>query len=154
MLSDITLFAHATFGALGALAAVWVFVETLNTRSANIGRIRAASLATAVLISLAWICGGYWYLRFYPADRFLILKGPWPFAHSLFMETKEHLFFVTAILALLLPIVAREPLDSNPSTRRLVLSIAALVAVTAFALEGAGAVIAHSVKLALLRHQP
>ncbi len=41
-----------------------------------------------------------------------------------FMETKEHLFFVTAILAFLLPIAAREKLDSNAAARRLVLSVA------------------------------
>ena len=82
----------------------------------------------------------------------MILAGPWPFAHNVFMETKEHLFFVTAILALLLPIAAREPLHTNATARKLALCIAGLVAITGMALEGAGAVIDHGVKIALLQH--
>ena len=106
----------------------------------------------AVCMSAAWICGGYWYVHFYPAEKALILQGPWPFAHNFFMETKEHLFFVTAILALLLPIATREKVYSNPSARKLVLSVAGLVAIAGLAVEGAGAVIDHGVKVALLQH--
>jgi hypothetical protein len=80
-----------------------------------------AALVTAVCMAAAWICGGYWYVHFYPAEKALILKGPWPFAHNLFMETKEHLFFITGILAFLLPIATREKLYSNSAARKLVL---------------------------------
>ncbi len=149
--SDILLLAHAGFGVTGCLAAVWVFVETLNAQPGNAARIRAAALVTALSMAGAWICGGYWYVHFYPAEKTLILKGPWPFAHSLFMETKEHLFFLTAILAFLLPVAAREKTYSNAAARKLVLSVAALVAITGLAVEGAGAVIEHGAKVALLR---
>lgn len=144
------LLAHATFGVAGCLAALWVFVETLSARAGNIGRIRTGALVTATCMLAAWICGGYWYLHFYPAEKAVILNGPWPFAHNLFMETKEHLFFVTALLAFLLPIATREKLESNPIARKLVLSVAALVGITGLAMEGAGAVIDHGVKIALL----
>jgi hypothetical protein len=150
-ISDVVLLAHAFFGATGCLGALWVFVEALNASPGNLSRIRAASLLTAACIVAAWICGGYWYLQFYPAEKELVLNGPWPFAHNIFMETKEHLFFATAVLALLLPIAAREKLDSNLAARRLVLSVAALVAITGLAMEGAGAVIDHGVKVALLQ---
>jgi hypothetical protein len=146
------LLSHAAFGVTGCLAALWVFVDALSARSENVRRIRMASLLAAACMCAAWICGGYWYLHFYPADKTLILQGPWPFAHNLFMETKEHLFFATAILALLLPIACRENLASNSGARKLVLSVAALVAITGLALEGAGAVIGHGVKVALLQH--
>jgi hypothetical protein len=149
--SDIILLAHAAFGVTGCLAGLWVFVEALNARPGNAVRIRAAALLTAVSISAAWICGGYWYVHFYPAEKALILNGPWPFAHNLFMETKEHLFFVTAILAFLLPVVTRDKLYSNAAARKLVLSVAALIVITGLALEGAGAVIEHGAKIALLR---
>ena len=97
----------------------------------------------------AWVCGGYWYVHFYPAEKALILKGPWPFAHDIFMETKEHLFFITAILAFLLPVATRERLHSNAAARKLVLSVAALIVITGLAVEGAGAVINHGAKIAL-----
>jgi hypothetical protein len=149
--SDVLLLAHAAFGSAGCMAALWVFVEALNARPANTGRIRTAALIAAICIAAAWICGGYWYLRFYPADKAVILKGPWPFAHDLFMETKEHLFFITALLGFLLPIAAREKLDSNAAARTLVLSIAGLIVVTGLFVEGAGAIVDHGAKLALLQ---
>ena len=148
--SDVILLSHAGFGVTACMAALWVFVEALNARPENAARIRIAALVATVCIAAAWICGGYWYVHFYPPEKALILKGPWPFAHNLFMETKEHLFFVTAILALLLPIATRENLYSNAAARKLVLSIALLIAMTGLAVEGAGAIIDHGVKVALL----
>jgi hypothetical protein len=149
--SDIILLAHAGLGVTGCLAALWVFVEALNAQPGNAARMRTAALVTAVSMAGAWICGGYWYVHFYPIEKPLILKGPWPFAHNLFMETKEHLFFITAILAFLLPVAARENVHSNAAARKLVLSVAALVAITGLAVEGAGAVIEHGAKVSLLR---
>jgi hypothetical protein len=149
--SDAILLAHAAFGVTGCLAALWVFLEALNAQPGNAGRTRAAALVTAVSMAAAWICGGYWYVDFYPAEKALILTGPWPFAHNLFMETKEHLFLITGMLAFLLPVVAREKLDSNAAARKLVLSVAALIVITGLAVEGAGAVIEHGAKVALLR---
>jgi len=149
--SDAILLAHAAFGVTGCLAALWVFLEALNAQPGNAGRTRAAALVTALSMAAAWICGGYWYVHFYPAEKALILTGPWPFAHNLFMETKEHLFLITGMLAFLLPVVAREKLDSNAAARKLVLSVAALIVITGLAVEGAGAVIEHGAKVALLR---
>jgi hypothetical protein len=134
------------------MAALWVLVEALNARPENAVRIKTAALMVTLCMAAAWICGGYWYVHFYPPEKALILNGPWPFAHNLFMETKEHLFFVTGILAFLLPITTRERLYANPAARKLVLSVAGLIAITGLAVEGAGAIINHGVKIALLRN--
>jgi len=149
--NDAILLLHATFGVLGTVSALWVFVEALNAQEQNAQRLRTAAWAVAVFMTLAWIVGGYWYLHDYPAERALILKGPWPFAHNLFMETKEHLFLATLILAFYLPIAARDRLYANAAARRMVLSVAMLIVLTGLSIEGAGAVIDHGVKVALLR---
>jgi hypothetical protein len=60
-------------------------------------------------------------------------------------------FFITGILAFLLPVAARENLSANAAARRLVSSVAALIVITGLAVEGAGAVIDHGVKIALRR---
>lgn len=148
--SDVILLGHATFGMLGILAALWVFVEALNAREENASRIRKGAAAAAIFMCMACICGGYWYLHFYPAEKAILLKGPWPFAHNLFMETKEHLFFATLILSLYLPIAAADKLHANAAARRMVLCVALLIALTGLGIEGAGAVIDHGVKVALL----
>jgi hypothetical protein len=148
--SDAILLAHSTFGVLGTLCALWVFVEALNAREENAGRIRRAAELTTVCMVVTWMLGGYWYLHFYPADRALILSGPWPFAHTLFMETKEHLFFIVAILSLYLPIAAKDKLFANKNSRKMVMCVAMLIVLTGLAMEGSGAIINHGAKVALL----
>jgi hypothetical protein len=150
--SDILLLAHAALGVTGCMAALWVFVEALNARPGNAARIQTAAFVAAICMAGAWICGGYWYVHFYPPEKAWILKGSWPWAHNLFMETKEHLFFITAILAFLLPVTTRERLHANSAARKLVLSVAALIAISGLAVEGAGAIINHGMKIVLLRN--
>jgi hypothetical protein len=149
-MSDIVLFAHPTFGVLGIIAAVWVFVEALNASEANRRRTWLASLAVTACIAAAWVLGGYWYVTYYAAEKAIILKGPWPFAHSLFMETKEHLFFIPLLLALYLPFAARLRLAVNRPARAMVMAVAALIVLNGLAIEGAGAVINYGVKVAFV----
>jgi hypothetical protein len=135
---------------LGMVSAVWFFVEALNASEANAQRMRLAALSAAVFVCLAWVAGGYWYTHFYGADKALILKGPLPWAHNLVMETKEHLFFMPLVLALYLPIVARQRLFANAAARTMGLAVSALIVLTAFAVEGGGALISFGAKAALL----
>lgn len=147
---DILLFIHPTFGVLGMLAAVWVFVEALNATDANQQRIWRASIATAGLFVLTWFFAGWFYTIYYKTgDQQLILKGPVPWAHDFFMETKEHLFFIPLVLALYLPFVTRLRLSVNKPARLMVLVVAALIALNGLALEGAGAIINWGAKTAL-----
>jgi hypothetical protein len=150
-MNEIILFAHPTFGVLGILSAVWIFVETLNASDANASRIRIAAWAVAIFMVLSWALGGYWYVQFYAPDKALILKGPWPWAHSLVMEVKEHVFFIPLLLALYLPIAARDKLLSRGAARAMVLSVAALIVLSGLAVEGAGAVVSYAVKAALIQ---
>ena len=50
--SDVNLMAHATFGVLGTLAALWVLVEALNASSANAGRTRTAAKLVVIFMSI------------------------------------------------------------------------------------------------------
>jgi hypothetical protein len=149
--SEIILFAHPTFGVLGMVAAVWVFVEALNASEANHSRLKLAAYATTAGILLAWVLGGFWYVVYYPAERAIILKGPWPWAHNFFMETKEHLFFIPLILAFYLPIVASRKLASNATARAMVMTVAGFIVLNALAIEGAGAIINHGAKVTFIR---
>ena len=150
-MKEFVLMIHPTFGMIGAFAALWVFIEILNVSQRTIRRIRVASLVVTLSMIITWITGGFWYVTYYAADKAIILKGPWPLAHNLVMETKEHLFFITLILALLLPIaVYSNALVENKSARVLVGTVALLIVLSAFALEGAGAIISMGVKVGLM----
>ncbi len=149
-MSDVILLGHAACGILGTLAGLWVFVEALNAREENARRIRGGAAAVAICMCAACVLGGYWYLTAYPAEKAIILKGPWPSAHNVFMETKEHLFFAMLILALYLPIAAADQLHGNAMARKMVLCVALLIVLSGMAIEGAGAIVNHGVKVALL----
>lgn len=137
---------------IGVLAAVWVLVETLNASPSNVKRINKASMVVAASMVLTWITSGYWYVTYYASDKALILKGPWAFAHSLVMESKEHIFFMILVLALFLPFVTmKNDLVTNKSARTLVVVVTALIILSALALEGAGAVISFAVRMSLLQ---
>jgi hypothetical protein len=152
-MTEIILMLHVLFGMLCILAALWVFVDTLNASEKNLCRIRWLSIIAAVAMWLAFIAGGYWYVVYYPADKAMILKGPWPFAHKYFMETKEHLVIMLLLLATYLPIAASNNLAINKDARRLVLWAAALVPLLGLMIEGHGAIISMGVKVALLAKQ-
>ncbi len=152
-MTEIILMIHVLFGVACVLASVWVFVDALNASEANLQRLRWVSRAAAIFMWLSFLVGGYWYVVFYPADKTIVLKGPWPFAHSYFMETKEHLVILLLLLATYLPIAASNPLAANRDARRLVLWLAALIPLLGLLIEGHGAVIALGVKVALLARQ-
>lgn len=149
MSKELILLLHPTFGVLAMIASVWVFVEALNASDTNIARLRGASVLSAILMWFAYIAGGYWYVVYYGVDKALIKAGPWPFAHSFFMETKEHLFFMLLLLAMFLPIAAYGDVVKKKVTRNLVLWTSALVVLMGLAMEGAGAFISMGAKVAL-----
>lgn len=149
-MNDVILFAHPTFGVLGILAAVWVFVEALNASEANRLRIRIAAFVVTVCMIVAGALGGYWYTVFYASEKAIILNGPWPWAHRFVMETKVHLFFILLILALYLPIAATANLAKNGGARAVAMVVSAFIVLNGLAIEGAGAVINYAVKIALV----
>jgi len=159
---ELLLMVHPTTGVLAMLCALWVFVEALNASpvrsiasngasARNRSRLLWGSMLTAVLMVATLISGGYWYVVYYAADKAIILNSAWPFAHSILMEIKEHLFFATLILSVLLPIVVRtNDLALNRGARMLTLVISALIILSSLAFEGAGAVISMAVRVGLL----
>lgn len=150
-MKEMILMLHPTFGVLGVLSAVWLFVEVINASESNVGRIKVAGVVLAVLMWLTYLVGGYWYVEFYYADKAIIKAGPWPFAHSFFMETKEHLFFTLLLISTYIPIAATNVRPvTDAGGRNLLLVLSALVVLLGLAMEGSGATVGLGVKMGLL----
>jgi len=149
-MTEVILMTHVLFGMLCIVTAVWVFVDVLNAKEANQGLIKTMSIAVAVFMWLAYLIGGYWYVVFYGADKAFILKGPWPFAHSFFMEMKEHVVIMLLLLTSFLPIVASNNVAINKAARKVTLWVVGLIVLVGMAMDGAGAIIGIGVKVALL----
>jgi len=145
------LMSHVALGVLSIMCVVALFVDVLNINEGNIERIKKLSLAVAVLIVLAYLIGGYWYVVYYGHDRDIIKAGQWPWAHNYFMEVKEHIFFVLLLLGIYLPIaVYRNVPLAEKQKRNLVLGIAALIVLLGFFMEGAGGIISKGVTMGLM----
>ncbi len=149
-MNEILLMTHVFFGVLCVISSVWVFVDSLSASESNLRRIRLLSRACAIFMFIAFVIAGYWYVIYYKTDKALILKGPWPFSHNFFMETKEHLAIMLLMVVSYLPIATSNNLATNKEARSVVLCVSAIIALLALAMEGEGAIIAMGVKLALL----
>jgi hypothetical protein len=149
-MEQVILLIHPTLGGLATLAALWVFVDTLNVSEASLARIRKVSILCAVLMWLTYFLGGYWYVVHYGTDKAIIKAGPWAFGHSFFMEVKEHVFLMLLLLATYLPIASSNNLTSSKPARKIVLWVAGLTVPTSLAMEGSGAIVGIAVKVALL----
>lgn len=91
---DLVLYLHIIAGlSLIVLPIVMLLQEKKSTW------LKPLSAITAAISWLLLLPSGKLYLTFYPATKTLIKAGSWPWAHSIFMETKEH-------WGLLLPIIA------------------------------------------------
>jgi hypothetical protein len=149
-MTNFLLMSHAVLGSLLGLAGVWLFVDVLNAREENQARIRMMSLIIAGLMWLTYLLAGYFYVVYYSADKALILKGPWNFAHNFFMESKEHVVIMLLLLATCLPIFAYNNPAANKGARKVVLWSTGLLILTTVAMEGAGAIISMGVRVGLL----
>ena len=99
---------------------------------------------------LTYLLAGYFYVVDYGADKAIILKGPWTFAHDFFMESKEHVVMMLLLLATYVAIITRNNLAVNKGARKITLWSTALLILTTVAMEGAGAIISMGVRVGLL----
>ncbi len=115
---------HSISGSLTAIALAWIIVEMLYLTEGGVVRAKIASYAAAFLLTAGcWVAGGYNYLTAYGSQvKPIILAGPEPWAHSIVMEVKEHIFIFLPIiviaLSLTLSILDRDALLKDPQARR------------------------------------
>jgi len=145
------MFSHVMFGVLAVLFGVALFTDTLNACEANRERIKKLSMAVAVFLVLSYLIGGYWYVVFYGAERDIIKAGQWAWAHSFFMEVKEHVFFVPLMLGIYAPIVAyRNDVCRDRGARKLLLAVSTLIILFGIFMEGAGGIISKGLSMGLM----
>ena len=112
-MQNLILLGHVFFGVICIVTTIWIFVDVLHANEDNIRRIRKMCFGAAVAMWSTFFLAGYWYVADYKVDKAAILSGPWPFAHSFFMETKEHLVIILLLLVSYLPIAASAKLAAH-----------------------------------------
>lgn len=142
---QVSIMVHVLFGVLGIILAVALLVYTLNISEKNIPKIKSLSLWTALSMVASFVLGGWWYVVYYAHERDVIRAGAWKWAHTFFMEWKEHVFFALLFLSVLLPVIAHRNDLMVPENRRLLLLVTWLIVLIGLAVDGSGAVISRGV---------
>lgn len=123
---------HLGFAIVGIDAFLWL-LGMLKRRGSS-QKSMAISAAAGVLAFVgSWIAGGYYYVVYYGTlVKPVIKSGVAPWAHSIVMETKEHIFLfivplaMTTLFAVLLGEREMERLGIRPLVMGLVYTVVAL----------------------------
>ena len=144
---------HAALGELGAIGFLWVLVELLNPTAKRIRRARIIAIISVVLIFLSWFSGGYYYVKIYGATvKPLIKEGSRPWAHDVFMETKEHVFLFLPFLSLLTSSIInkyRNSLIKDSKLRKSTIALCLIIFLLALAMGIMGYLISTGARAAL-----
>ena len=141
---------HSISGGLTALALAWIILEMLYLTEGGVVRAKIASYTAAFLVTAGcWVVGGYNYLTAYGSQvKPVILAGPEPWAHSIVMEVKEHIFvflpIIVIALSLTLAILDKDALLKDPKARRAVAITASLALFMVLLMFLMGAIISNA----------
>ena len=144
---------HAVLGEVGALAFLWVLVEMLDPNEARLRRARRAALIGVLCLLAAWVAGGIYYLTDYAAlVKPVIKSGPLPWAHTVIMETKEHIFLFLPFLGVLGWSLLRKNVNvfiGDKNLKRATILLCLLIVLLAFSMAGMGFIISSGFRAAL-----
>src|SRR3989344_5016732 len=112
---------HLGFAILGIDAFLWLLGEIV----ADAGSVRRRLAVSALVVFgyvAAWLIGGYYYVKFYgPLVKPIIKAGQMPWAHTIAMEAKEHIFLFAVPLAVTIYFLSRlnaDELKMNSNGKR------------------------------------
>jgi hypothetical protein len=109
------------------------------------------AVAALGLFFLSYFMGGDWYVENYAAEKAVIKAGPWPWAHDLAMEVKEHVFFLLLLLASYLPMVLYNGnILNDKRLKTLALTVIGFMVLVGLGMDGFGAIIATGAKLGFM----
>src|SRR3989338_8255818 len=102
---------HLGFAILGIDAFLWLLGEVISNAESSRRRVFAAFVGLVSFV-ITWIIGGYYYVKFYCSLVKPIIKaGSAPWAHSIAMEAKEHIFLFAIPVSITILLLSR--LDSS-----------------------------------------
>lgn len=113
---------HVITGVLTTVGLYALWLEFLK-KNPGIRWLRTTAWGTAILAFISWVSSGWYYVVVYGASVKPVIKaGPFPWAHLVIMESKEHLFLFLPIIALGLAIgscwINKDSLLDQPALKK------------------------------------
>ena len=152
VLLQFSLISHIFLGLLGIIlfyAVLMVLFKPIDFK--RIKFLRRVSLLGLISFLSSWILGGYYYVVYYGnIVKPLIKKSAYPWAHSIFMEAKEHIFLFlpfAALVAVLIFYILGEELEQKQAIKKTVIILSSLIVVLGAIMALMGIIISGAVKL-------
>ncbi|MBI2463279.1 MAG: hypothetical protein HYV65_03555 [Candidatus Spechtbacteria bacterium] len=140
---------HVLYGLL-AIACFYVAWLWVLKQKPPVSSLRKVTFAGFILFVLSWLAGGDYYLHYYGQFVKPVIKaGQYSWAHTVGMETKEHIFLFLPFLALSVFATiwfAGERLETNPALKRALTYVTGLVMVLGTAIAVIGMIISGAVR--------
>ena len=136
----------------GLLALIFYYAMIPNLIGKNLqpNFLKRLSLAGLVTLLFSWILAGYYYTQYYGQSVKPIIKsGQLPWAHSILMETKEHIFLFLPFLGLVLAaacLSSKSDIDKDETLRKALAKLAFVVVALGTAVTIFGVVISGAAK--------
>lgn len=142
----------ATHVILGIIGIIFFYVVWLNLlkQKINLKILRFASFSGLVAFLTSWLTGGYYYYAYYsPVVRSIIKNGRYSWAHTIFTESKEHIFFFLPFLAIVSFSVfwlIGEKIEGNNKLKHNLILINGLITIIGIFIAVAGMLISGAVR--------
>ncbi len=138
---------HVLIGLSGLIALHFAYMQLIR-RTPPYTLIIKAAWVSVILLFASWITGAYYYVVHYgTAVKPRILASAYPWAHSFFMEAKEHVFilmpFLTIVFALGMHTLKR---SENPTFKRALAFLGAFVLILGVFITASGIIISGAVR--------
>lgn len=97
-----TLVIHVLSGTLAIGLVCLIFMHLLK-KSPSFEYLQMLSGWSIILFLISWASSAYYYVTYYGAKvKPVIVAGKYPWAHQIFLESKEHVFILLPFLAIVL----------------------------------------------------
>ncbi|OGD90844.1 hypothetical protein A3D81_01755 [Candidatus Curtissbacteria bacterium RIFCSPHIGHO2_02_FULL_40_17] len=138
------------FAGLVALIFYYAMIPNLIGKNPQLNFLKRLSLFGLVSLLVSWILAGYYYVTYYGQNvKPLIKSGQLPWAHSILMETKEHIFLFLPFLGLVLLaslLSIKSDITRDDNLRKALASLAFLIVALGTAVTIFGVVISGAAK--------
>ncbi len=140
---------HVIIGMTGVIAFAGVWMNMLRSKL-PLKFLRWSSAVGFVAFITSWFTGGYYYAIYYGAvAKPIILKGSYPWAHSFFMEAKEHIFLFLPFLAAAMFIallILGERIEEEAPLKKTLTWLAGVIVVLGISMALSGVIISGAVR--------
>lgn len=137
----IFLILHVILGLISVICSYAILLQLLR-KNTSLSFLKKASLLNLISIWGSWLAGGYYYVLYYgPQVKPMIMKGAYTWAHTIFMEAKEHIFLMMPFVAIVfcaLVFLLKDNLLANEKLKARTAALAAIFTIlgTIMALSG------------------